>query len=179
MVSCPCTCLWIDAEQFRKKMIIMNKDLGEYRKELQKGHIQKTYRKIMEGMLELQRRLGKKYPDRMGGSFYPGYMDMSYFPLTPSDMAQKGLKVAVVFIHETGQLEIWLAARNKKIQHEYIRRFESKESVPYTISKAEKGVDSIIEHSILGDPDFNRMDELADIVDSAVTVFLENLEEII
>ena len=58
--------------------------MNEYRKQLEKGYIQKAYRGLMEYIMDLRTHFKNKYPDSfVSGSIYYGYMDMTYFAFSP------------------------------------------------------------------------------------------------
>ena len=57
--------------------------MNEYRKQLEKGYIQKAYKGLMGYIMALRTHFSKKLPDFAPGNIYHGYMDMTYFPLSP------------------------------------------------------------------------------------------------
>ena len=58
--------------------------MSEYRKQLEKGTIQKAYRGLMDYIMGLRSYFENKYPDYyVSGSVYFGYMDMTYFSFFP------------------------------------------------------------------------------------------------
>lgn len=98
-------------------MPTLNGHMGEYKKQLDKGRIQLAYRGLLEYILGLRLYFKEKYPDYfVSGSLYLGYMDMTYFSFTHPLLKQKGLKIAIVFLHEQLRFEVWLAAVNKQVQ---------------------------------------------------------------
>ncbi len=55
-----------------------------YKQQLQKGDIVRAYRELMAYMLCLRTHFAKTYPDYfVSGSLYTGYMDMTYFAVSP------------------------------------------------------------------------------------------------
>ncbi len=101
--------------------------VDEYRRQMEKGVIQKAYKGLMEYIMGLRTHLKTKYPDySVSGSIYYGYMDMTYFSFFPESFKQRGLKVAIVFIHETCRFEIWLAGYNKQVQLQHIGNYSRK-----------------------------------------------------
>ena len=86
----------------------------EYKKLLQQGAVQAAYKGLMDYILELRTYFKNKYPDfSVPSSIYPGYMDMTYFSINPESFRQRGLKIAIVFLHEAFRFEVWLASANK------------------------------------------------------------------
>lgn len=127
----------------------INNCIHELRIQISKGKIQKGYRAILEYMLSLQSFLRKEHKDySFPGSFYHGYMDMSYFAFVPSSLEGKGLKIAIVFNYEAFRFEIWLSGYNKDIQKKYWEYSRAKEINGYYIPETIKGYDSIVEDHI-------------------------------
>ena len=59
-------------------------DIIEYRKQMEKGVINKAYKGLMEYILNLRTYFRNKYPEYfVSGSIYFGYMDMTYFSFYP------------------------------------------------------------------------------------------------
>ena len=124
----------------------INDCINELRIQISKGQIQKGYRAILEYMLSFQSLLKKEHKDySFPGTFYHGYMDMSYFAFVPSSFEGKGLKIAIVFNYDRFRFEIWLSGYNKDIQKKYSECFKEKEFKGYYIPETTKGYDSIVE----------------------------------
>ena len=150
--------------------------IDEYRKQLEKGVIQKAYRGLLQYMMDLRTHLTKKYPDFEPGNIYQGYMDMTYFPIFPAELTSKKLKIAIVFIHETIRFEVWLAAQNKRIQTEYRRLFKEDNWDKYKIPVTTKGVDSIMECTLTDTPDFNNLDALTEQLEKRTLLFVNDIK---
>jgi len=89
----------------------------EYRQQLERGIIQIAYRGLMEYMGDLRATFQTKYPEfSVPGNIYYGYMDMTYFSIVPPVLKERGLKIAVVFLHEAFRFEVWLSGYNRQIQ---------------------------------------------------------------
>jgi hypothetical protein len=127
-----------------RHMNSLNNHIQEYNTQLSKGQIQKAYKGIMTFMSGLIKYLRSRYPDHTTSAFYFGYMDMTYFAFTPSNLKSKKLKIAIVYLHEEGRFEVWLGGSNKKIQAEYINLMRCKNIGKYKLSQVLPGVDSII-----------------------------------
>ena len=127
----------------------INDCIHELQIQISKGKIQKGYRAILEYMLSLQSFLKKEHKDySFPGTFYHGYMDMSYFAFVPSSFEGKGLKIAIVFNYEAFRFEIWLSGYNKDIQKKYWELLKEKGINGYYIPETIKGYDSIVEDHI-------------------------------
>lgn len=67
--------------------------MPEYKKQLEKGSIQKAYKGLMEYIMGLRTYFKKKYPGySISGSIYFGYMDMTYFSFTPESFKNYSLR---------------------------------------------------------------------------------------
>jgi hypothetical protein len=151
--------------------------VDEYRQQMEKGTIHVTYKGLMDYIMGLRTHLKTKYPDySISGSIYYGYMDMTYFSFFPESLKQRGLKVAIVFIHETCRFEIWLAGYNKLVQATYWKLFKKSGWDKYQIISTVEGADSIIEYKLTDNPDFNDLEALTAQIEGAVLNFIKDIE---
>ena len=158
-------------------METFNRSMIEYRKQLERGIINEAYKGLMEYIMSLRTHLDKKYPDFIiSGSIYFGYMDMTYFSFTPISLNQRKLKVAFVFNHATFQFEVWLAGHNKQVQSKYWKYFKEKGWEKYHIVSSTKGVDSIVEHTLVENPDFSDLNSLTNQIEGEGLKFIGDVE---
>jgi hypothetical protein len=157
----------------------LNSSVQEYKIQLNKGHIQKAYKGIMTFMSDLRTCLEGKYSDYSTSALYFGYMDMTYFAFTPLKLKEKKLKIAVVFLHEDCKFELWLAGSNRKVQAEYIESLGRKDTGKYALSQMKPGVDSIIESTIMEQPDFNDIDRLKKQIETKTLEFVQDMISIL
>ncbi len=151
--------------------------VNEYKKQLEKGDIQKAYKGLMEYIMDLRTHFKALYPDYfVSGSIYYGYMDMTYFSFFPDSIKQRGLKVAIVFIHETCRFEVWLAGFNKQVQTKYWKLFKESGWNKYHLVANTKGVDSIIEHVLVDNPDFSDLEILTKQIEGETLTFIRDVE---
>jgi len=153
----------------------LGEHVREYTIQLGKGHIQKAYKGIIAFMSDLRTDLGSKYPDYAASSLYLGYLDMTYFAFTPSVLKDRKLKIAIVYLHEEGKFELWLAANNRQIQADYIELLSHKNLSGYTLSQARPGVDSIVTALIVAQPDFDKPEELKQQIEAKTIEFAEDV----
>ncbi len=141
--------------------------MNEYRKQIEKGVIQRAYRGLMDYIMGLRSHFENKYPDySVSGSIYFGYMDMTYFSFFPESLKRRELKAGIVFVHDTFRFEVWLFGYNKGVQAKYWKRFKESGWDKYRIPPTTKGVDSIIEGVLVEDPDFSDLDALTGQIES-------------
>jgi hypothetical protein len=151
--------------------------MNEYRKQLEKGVIQKAYRGLMEYFMELKTYFKNKYPDYfVSGSIYYGYMDMTYFSFFPKSLKDRNLKVAVVFVYETFRFEVWLAGYNKQIQTKYWKLMKESGWNKYPLVSTTEGADAIIENILVADPDFSDLDSLTKQIEHGALEFIVEVE---
>jgi len=150
----------------------------EYREQMKKGAVQKTYRGLMEYVMSLRTYFQGKYPDYfVSGSIYFGYMDMTYFAISPKSLKERGLKIALVFIHDTFRFEAWLAGANRKTQKKYSKLLKESAWDKYHLVPAAKGVDAILEHVVAYNPDFINLDALTVQIDRETSRFTRDVED--
>jgi hypothetical protein len=131
----------------------------------------------MDYLLDLKMHLKNKYPDFVvPGSLYSGYMDMTYFSFFPESFKNRGLKIAIVFLHEAFRFEVWLAGYNKPVQARYWKLFKESGWNPYHLVSTTKGADSILEHVLVADPDFRDVDALTAQIERETLKFIRDVE---
>ena len=151
--------------------------MNEYRKQLEKGYIQKAYKGLMEYMMGLRTHFSKKFADFTPGNIYHGYMDMTYFPISPESLKSRKLKIAVVFNHDQFKFEVWLAGYNKQIQQKYWKLFKESDWNKYRLPSATKGVDSIVEYILADNLDFDDLDGLTKQIEKGTLNFISDIED--
>lgn len=152
--------------------------MDEYRKQLKKGAIQKAYKGLMEYIMNLKTYFKNKYPDHFtSGSIYYGYMDMTYFSFTPQSLKDRNLKIAIVFNYDAFRFEIWLGGYNKQIQAEHWKLFKDSGWNKYPLVPTTEGMDSILEHTLVADPDFSDPDALTKIIEENTLCFIADVEK--
>jgi hypothetical protein len=152
--------------------------MAEYKKQMQIGLIPKAYKGLMDYILVLRNCFKKKYPDwSVSGSLYTGYMDMTYFAVVPESFKPRGLKIAVVFIHETCRFEVWLSAVNKQIQSEYWQIVKDSGWSKYRLVPSVQGYDSILEETLIESPDFDDLIKLTEQIEERTLEFINAIED--
>ena len=160
-------------------MKTLNQLVQAYTNCLQQGEMQAAYKGILEFIGKLRADFNKKYPYYDTGSIYQGYMDMSYFSLATKPLREKGLKIAIVYLHDKGDFEVWLSARNRETSKRYESSINSilldKSSVFHDI----KNQDAIIECTLTSVPDFENQSLLIDIIEQGVEKFVAAITKLI
>ena len=151
--------------------------IKEYKKQLGKGVIQRAYQGLMKYIMDLRTHFSKNFPDFAPGNIYHGYMDMTYFPISPKSLKSRKLKIAVVFNYDQFRFEVWLAGYNKQIQQKYWELFKESDLNKYRIPSATKGVDSIVEYTLADNPDFDDLDGLTKQIEKGTLNFISDIED--
>ncbi len=140
------------------------------------GKVQSAYRGIMQFMMQLQARLKAEYPEFEMSGLYQGYMDMTYFSYTSKALSDMGLKIAIVFLHESFTFQVWLSARNRKLQEKFNNLLKRTGWNPAEFSKIGPGVDSIVENILVSKPDFEDPTRLAHQILADTSDFSKKIE---
>lgn len=157
----------------------LSKALQVYHEALNKGDIQKAYRSILSFINELKTELELKYPEYARSQVYQGYMDMSYFAITPPELRAKKLKIALVYLHEANRFELWLSANNRKLQKEWIDILNQVENLDYRVSELGVGIDSIVEYIVHVSPNFEAKEALKQSLTINIDRFIKDMEGLI
>jgi len=142
-----------------------------YTEALQQEDIQTAYKGILDFMGKLRADYKNKYPEYEIGSVYQGYMDMSYFSVSTKPLKEKGLKLAIVYLHEKGVFEVWLSARNRAISKDYdfITNRVILEGLP--VFHDESNRDAIIGCTLTSNPDFEDSASLINMIEQGTEKF--------
>ena len=151
--------------------------IEEYKRQLEKGAIQKAYQGLMEYVMGLRTYFKNQYSDYgISGNVYCGYMDMTYFSIYPKALKDRKLKIAIVFLHEAFRFEVWLSGQNKQVLKEYWKLIEESGWEKYRIVSPGKGIDSIVESVLVDDPDFRDIEALTKQIESGTLRFIQDIE---
>lgn len=159
-------------------METLQENMIEFKKQLDRGAIQKAYQGLLEYMMGLKNHFSDKYPDYSTmGSLYTGYMDMTYFSLFPGSLKECDLKIAIVFLYDAFRFEIWLSGKNKQVLAKYWKLFKENNWTSYKVVEPEKGVDFIVEYILADNPDFGDMDTLTSKIELETVKFIGDIED--
>ena len=152
-------------------MNTLDKDIRELQKRLSDGLIQRTYRGIVSYMSRLRTVFADQRGERAISGLYQGYFDMTYFALFSYELKERDLKLAVVFNYETFRFEVWLAARNRKIQRRYWELFLNTGYKKHRLVKPAVGIDAIVTAVLTADYSVEDEDSLITHIVEGVTAF--------
>lgn len=152
------------------------KDMEELHQQLRNGAIQRAYRALLSYMMALRTHFKKKYTDSSISALYQGYMDMTYFAISPPSLKQRDLKLAIVFNYEAFRFEAWLVGRNRRVNRQYWGLFKDRKWPAYRLVKPSKGVDSIVECDLAQNFDLSDTDALTTNIETGTCAFIEDIE---
>ena len=155
----------------------LNELIKGYIHHLQQGEIQIAYKGILEFLGKLRAEFIKKYPHYDVSSIYQGYMDMSYFSLSTKSLKDKGLKIAIVYLHDKGDFEVWLSARNRDIAKSYVSLLNSNISGDVNVFHDINNPDAIIECILTPTPNFEDQSSLIDTIEQGVENFVTTIND--
>jgi hypothetical protein len=154
-------------------MKTLNHLISDYTSLLQQGELQLAYKGILEFMGKLRADFIKKYPQYDISSIYQGYMDMSYFSIFTKSLKEKGLKIALVYLHDKGHFEVWLSARNRDITKEYEAVLKKHPLQRISTFHDPTNLDAIVESILISAPDFEDQVTLTLKLEQGVENFIE------
>jgi len=152
-------------------------DVKVYQKQLEAGSLQRAYRALIAYMSTLRTHFAKKYGDSAVSALYQGFMDMTYFAVFTPALKERDLKIAVVFNYDAFRFEVWLAARNRKIQRQYWELFKDYSIEDYRIIEPAEGIDSIVECDLAADFDLDKPQELTVKIEEITVSFIDKMEK--
>lgn len=159
-----------------KNMKTLNTYIQSYKDQLEKGDIQKAYRELIRYIMNLKTLFTNKYSGTFYiGHFHQGYMDITYFTLTPMSMRNKKLKIGIGFNHEKMQFGIWLGAQNRQIQKEYWEIFKGSDWNKYNISSEINEGFAIVEYTLIEKPDFDNLKSLTEEIEDKAMKFIDEI----
>ncbi len=104
----------------------------------------RAYRGILSALTQFKSAWEQAHPADQSGALYQGYLDMSFVAVSPAALAEKRLKVSLVFLHEEGVFTLWLTAGNRAIQKTVSEALGRIPLGDYSRTVLEPGVDAII-----------------------------------
>lgn len=156
----------------------LNQLIKDYTCLLQQGEIQIAYKNILEFLGKLRAAFVKRYPNYDTSNIYQGYMDMSYFSINTQLLKEKGLKIALVYLHNKGNFEVWLSPRNRTIGKQYESLFSQKNFDSIKVFHDDENKDAIIEYTVISSPNFEDHNNLIEIIEKGLLAFIEAVSKV-
>jgi len=153
----------------------LNYYVDKYKEQLKKGDIQEAYVGLVKYLTKLGTRLSKNLSEQYSfGSLFQGYMDYTYFYYSNDFLKKRKLKMGLVLNHSKMQFEIWLLGQTIPIQEKYWEYFKL---TKWNKNRTTRPDYSILETSILENPDFNDLDKLSRQIENKLVLVTEEIIE--
>jgi hypothetical protein len=152
-------------------MDTLDKDIFELRHRLADGSIQRAYKGIVSYMSRLRKVFADQRGERAISGLYQGYFDMTYFALFSDPLKKRELKLAVVFNYDTFGYEVWLAARNRKVQKQYWELLSNNGYKTYKLVEPAVGIDAIVMAMLVADYSMKNENCLTEQIINGVKLF--------
>ena len=108
--------------------------LSEYKELLQTTNLRKGYQEFIKLFRYIRVSLEKNMPEyKFQVNIVENGMDYSYFLFTNESLKEKGLKLAIVFVHSNFQFEVWLSGYNRNYQLKYYDLLKGK-NIPFQLT---------------------------------------------
>ena len=101
---------------------------------------------------------------------------MTYFSILPKSLKDRDLKIAIVFLYDAFRFEIWLSGKNKQVLAKYWKIINKSGWGKYKVVEPVKGVDSVVEHVLVDNPDFSDLDALTKQIERGALEFIRDIE---
>ncbi len=136
----------------------LNKYVSIYQDQLKKGDILIAYNELVKFVMNLRTELLKTQSDQYSfAGILHGYLDYTYFYYSNDFLKSKKLKFGLVLNHVEMRFEIWLLGNTIPIQKKY---WELLKNAKWNKERAEMPKYSILETTLVENPDFNNLDNL-------------------
>ena len=152
----------------------LNKYVSIYKEQLEKGDILIAYNELVKFVMKLRTDFIKSLSDQYSfAGILHGYMDYTYFYYSNDFLKSKKLKFGLVLNHLEMRFEVWLLGNTIPNQRKY---WELLKTTKWNKGKTEMPKYSILETTLMEDPDFNNLDLLTKQIE---TQMLKVSEEIL
>lgn len=129
-----------------------------YKKQLEKGDLQKAYTILVKYVLTLKSQLSKTLNNKFSfGNVSQGYMDYTYFPFFDVFLRERKLRLGIVLNHQELRFELWLMGQNSEIKRQYWDIFKTTKWIKNPKKQHKYAALDIV---LVETPDFNNLDLL-------------------
>ncbi len=142
----------------------LNKYVSIYQDQLKKGDILIAYNELVKFVMNLRTKFTKTLSDQYSfAGILHGYMDYTYFYYSNDFLKSKKLKLGLVLNHLDMRFEIWLLGNTIPNQKKY---WELLKTTKWNKDKTEMPKYSILEATLVENPDFNNLDALSEQIET-------------
>lgn len=138
----------------------LNKYVSIYKEQLKKGDILLAYNELVKFVMKLRTGFINNFSGQYSfAGILHGYMDYTYFYYSNDFLKSKKLKLGLVLNHLEMRFEIWLLGNTISTQKKY---WELLKTTKWNKNKTEMPKYSILEATLVENPDFNHLNTLAE-----------------
>tara|TARA_B100000780_G_C21023031_1_gene410060 strand:- start:401 stop:889 length:489 start_codon:yes stop_codon:yes gene_type:complete len=138
----------------------LNKYVAVYKEQLEKGDILIAYNELVKFVMNLRTEFIKTLSDQYSfAGILHGYLDFTYFYYSNDFLKSKKLKFGLVLNHVEMRFEIWLLGNTISTQKNY---WELLKNAKWNKDKTEMPKYSILETTLVENPDFNNLEKLTE-----------------
>lgn len=138
------------------------------------------YHQLISYMKEIRSFFHKEYETQFKlGNIYQGNPNYSYFSLTPEELKKLKLKFVIILNHKTLCFSICLSGQNKSIRKKYWDIFSGSDWNKYHLATSINDSLSIIDKTIIENPDFNNIVNLIEQIEKESLNFMNEIKGIL
>lgn len=153
--------------------------IDRYTTAVAQGDIASAYRGILSALTRFKSAWESAHPQDTVGALYQGYLDMSFVAVLPTALAEKRLKISLVYLHPSGSFTLWLIAGNRAIQKSVSDALRNVPLGKYNLTKLEPGVDAIIALDLPKPYAFDEPEQLTKNLLQAAEAFLADMTALV
>lgn len=151
----------------------LNKYISIYQDQLKKGDILIAYNELVKFVMNLRTKLLKTQSDQFSfAGILHGYLDFTYFYYSNDFLKSKKLKFGLVLNHVEMRFEIWLLGNTVPIQKKYWKLLKN---TKWNKERTEIPKYSILETTLVENPDFNHLDKLTEQIETKIIKVSEEI----
>jgi hypothetical protein len=153
----------------------LNKYVSVYKEQLNKGDILIAYTELVKFVMKLRTDFMKSLSEKFTfAGILHGYMDYTYFYYSNDFLNSKKLKFGLVLNHLEMRFEIWLLGNTVPIRKKY---WELSKNTKWNENRTEIPKYSIMEVTLVKDPDFDNLDKLAELIETKMIEVSNEVED--
>ncbi len=138
------------------------------------------YHQLISYMKELRMFFYKEYNTYFKlGNIYQGNPDFSYFSITTEELKKQKLKFVIILNHKMMCFSICLSGQNKSIRKKYWELFKGSNWNKYHLAESINDSLSIIDQTIVEEPDFNSKRTLTEEIERKSLEFINEIKDIL
>lgn len=154
-----------------------SEEVESYKEVLKAYNVQEIYKEIILYMRFLRQDFQKENESFRIGGLYEGLMDMTYFSIATDMLLQKKLKLALVFVHGKGSLEMWISGQNREVMKKYRTYFSADPGFFLPAFHEEENEDALLEFTLAEGKDLPEKEVAYQAVAPMVKSTLEQMEK--